>query len=145
MHRKEFIKQCGFTCLGGALMTSMLEGCSTSHHITGQLTGGELNIPLAKFENGKGTSYHNYMVVQHDALQYPICVFRLAENEFIALLMQCTHQGAELQVFGDKLQCPAHGSEFTKQGEVQNGPADKHLRTLPVHIVNDQIKISLNK
>lgn len=145
MYRKDFIKNCGFACLGGSLMTTILQGCTTSRNVTGLLTGGELSIPLSKFDNDKGPSYHSYVVVQHDAMQYPICVFRLAENEFVALLMQCTHQGAELQVFGDKLQCPAHGSEFTRRGEVQNGPADRHLRTLPVYIANNQIKISLNK
>jgi Rieske Fe-S protein len=57
--------------------------------------------------------------------------------------MRCTHQGAELQVFGDKLQCPAHGSEFSSKGAVQNGPADNTLRTFPVTIEKNQLKISL--
>jgi Rieske Fe-S protein len=57
--------------------------------------------------------------------------------------MKCTHQGSELQVFGDALQCPSHGSEFDKHGGLLNGPADKPLRTFPVKIENDQLKISL--
>jgi Rieske Fe-S protein len=57
--------------------------------------------------------------------------------------MRCTHQGTELQVFGDKLQCPAHGSEFNNSGAVQNGPADIKLRTFPVTLDNHQLKISL--
>ena len=59
--------------------------------------------------------------------------------------MQCTHQGSQLQVFGDKLQCPAHGSEFSNQGLVQNGPADQTLRKFPVYIESDFLKISLKK
>jgi Rieske Fe-S protein len=46
-------------------------------------------------------------------------------------------------VFGDRLQCPAHGSEFSNKGIVGNGPADTNLRTLPVTIQNDNIYISL--
>jgi Rieske Fe-S protein len=57
--------------------------------------------------------------------------------------MRCSHQGAELQVFGDKLQCPAHGSEFDNKGGVQSGPADIKLRTFAVVIENNQLKISL--
>jgi Rieske Fe-S protein len=57
--------------------------------------------------------------------------------------MRCTHQGTELQVFGDKLQCPAHGSEFNSKGGVQNGPADTTLRTFPVEIKNNLLHISL--
>ena len=57
--------------------------------------------------------------------------------------MRCTHQGTELQVFGDKLQCPAHGSEFNNLGQVGNGPADTALRTFLVTITDRQLKISL--
>jgi len=57
--------------------------------------------------------------------------------------MRCTHQGAELQVFGDKFQCPAHGSEFNSNGGIQNGPADMKLRTFAITIENNQLKISL--
>jgi Rieske Fe-S protein len=81
--------------------------------------------------------------VQHDQLQYPICVYRLSENEYTALWMSCTHQGTELQVFGDKLQCPAHGSEFSNRGDIQNGPADKSLRIFPVKVETNQLLISL--
>lgn len=59
------------------------------------------------------------------------------------MLMSCTHQNAELQVFGDKLQCPAHGSEFDNTGRVLNAPADTNLRTFPVTVENNTIKISL--
>jgi Rieske Fe-S protein len=57
--------------------------------------------------------------------------------------MQCTHQGAELQAFGDKLQCPAHGSEFSNRGQVESGPATAPLRTFPVSADNNELKISL--
>ena len=84
-----------------------------------------------------------YIVVNNDILQYPICVYRFSEKEYSALWMRCTHQGTELQVFGDKLQCPAHGSEFNNMGAVQNGPADAMLRTFPITIEKNQLKISL--
>jgi Rieske Fe-S protein len=59
------------------------------------------------------------------------------------MLMVCTHQGAELQVFGDKLQCPAHGSEFSNRGVLENGPANRDLRKFPIVIENNTLKISL--
>jgi Rieske Fe-S protein len=57
--------------------------------------------------------------------------------------MKCTHQGTELEVYGDRLQCPAHGSEFTKYGIVQNGPAEEHLRIFPVLVELNAVKINL--
>ncbi|MBK9939147.1 MAG: Rieske (2Fe-2S) protein [Chitinophagaceae bacterium] len=111
----------------------------------GKIAGDDLIVPLSDFGTKAGNEKHykKYVVVQNDVLQYPICVYRFNANEYTALWMQCTHQGAELQVFGDKLQCPAHGSEFTNKGAVQGRPADTTLRTFPITIEANQLKISL--
>ena len=88
-------------------------------------------------------SFTGLQLYKNDRLSYPICIYRNNEKDYAALWMRCTHQGAELQVFGDKLQCPAHGSEFNNQGGLQSGPADIKLRSFPVSIENNQLKISL--
>lgn len=145
MDRKSFIKNCGFACIGGTAMAAVLQSCTSAKILNGQVSGDDLIVHLTDFETRAGNEKHfkKYIVVQNDLLQYPICVYRLNENEYAALWMRCTHQGAELQVFGDKLQCPAHGSEFSSKGVVQNGPADITLRTFPVTIEKNQLKISL--
>jgi Rieske Fe-S protein len=145
MDRKDFIKSCGFACIGGAAITTLLQGCSGTKIISGKIGGDDLIVALKDFETkaGNETHYKKYIVVQNEILQYPICVYRLNANEYAALWMQCTHQGAELQVFGDKLQCPAHGSEFDSRGNLQSGPAEKKLRSFPIIVENNQLKISL--
>jgi len=145
MDRKHFLKSCGFACLGGTAMVSILQSCTGSKILSSKIAGDDLVVPLTGFETKAGAEKHfkKYLVVQNDLLQYPICVYRINEHEYTALWMRCSHQGAELQVFGDKLQCPAHGSEFSNKGAVQNGPADITLRTFPVVIEKDQLKISL--
>jgi len=142
MERKDFIKTCGFACLGGFLLSSVLEGCSSSKIIAGTIKNSDLVVPETVFGEGS-SSFKKYVVVQHDQLKYPVCVFRFSATEYSAVLMRCTHQGAELQVFGDRLECPAHGSQFSNKGEVKNGPADTNLRTFPVTVQNNQIYISL--
>jgi nitrite reductase/ring-hydroxylating ferredoxin subunit len=142
MVRKEFIRSCGFACLGGGVLMSLMEGCGSTKIISGTITDSDLVIPAAAFAL-KENKFRKYVVVQNDNMKYPICLYRVDEGNYTALLMRCTHQGTELQVFGDKLQCPAHGSEFNKKGIVQNGPASVNLRTFPVAIKNDQINISL--
>lgn len=144
MERKEFIKTCGFACLASAAINALLQGCTASKIINGKIVESDMIIPIRDFQTGKGTdSFKKYIVVHNDLLQYPVCIYRLSETEYTALWMSCTHQGTELQVFGDKLQCPAHGSEFTNRGDIQNGPADRSLRTFPVKIENNQLLISL--
>ena len=145
MDRKGFLKTCGFACAGGIGLTGILQGCSTTKLFTGKIIADDLVVPISHFEtkNGNNTYFKKYIVVQNDILQYPVCVYRVNENEYTALWMRCTHQGTELQVFGDRLQCPAHGSEFDNRGSVKNGPADTQLRTFAVLIEKDQLKISL--
>jgi Rieske Fe-S protein len=145
MDRKDFIKSCGFACIGGAGLGSLLQSCDATRLLSGRIAGDNLVVPFSDFEtkNGKDIYFKKYIVVQNDLLQYPICVYRFNEHEYSALWMRCTHQGTELQVFGDKLQCPAHGSEFDSRGGIQNGPADIKLRTFPVTVENNQLKISL--
>lgn len=146
MDRKYFIKSCGLACLTGTGIIALLDGCGSMKMMTGNIVGSNLVVPLSDFEKvngGKPNGYKKYIVIQNDALQYPVCVYRFSDNEYSALWMRCTHQGTELQVFGDKLQCPAHGSEFSNRGAVRNGPADQPLKTFPVQIINESLTISL--
>ena len=142
MQRKEFLKACGFACLGGGVLGSLLTGCAGTKMITGAIKDTDLVVPVAAFHTTEDT-VRKYVVVHQEQLKYPICIYRFSDTEYTALFMRCPHQGAELQVFGDRLECPAHGSEFNNKGIVQNGPADTNLRMFPVTINGDQLKISL--
>lgn len=133
------------SCVSGIAISTMLQACGVTKIISGSISGSDLIIPLSDFNTIKKgiTTFKKYVVVKNEHLQFPICIYRFSEQNYSALYMRCTHQGAELQVFGDKLQCPAHGSEFSNKGEASNPPAIENLRTFPVTILNDQIKISL--
>ncbi len=146
MKRKEFLKTCGIGCLGVMGGLSLLQSCAGTKYLTGEVSGSYLLVPLESFEEEKKGEkvFRKYVVVQNEKLEYPVCVYRFSATEFCAVLMRCTHQGTELQVFGDRLQCPAHGSEFSSTGAVQNGPADKNLRRFLVSEENGTLKIDLS-
>ncbi len=145
MKRKEFIKTCSVGCLGLSAFGVFLQSCSSPKMVVSPIVGDNMIVPISEFEitTKSGKSYRPYVISQNGMLLYPICIYRLGEKEYTALFMRCTHQGTELQVFGDKLQCPAHGSEFGNRGNVTNGPASTDLRTFPVTIDNELLKISL--
>jgi Rieske Fe-S protein len=147
MDRKEFLKTCGIGCMAMVGAATLLEGCAGPKFLSANIEGSDMMLTVADFEINKkgGRQYRKYIILQNEKLQYPICVYRISEREYHALWMRCTHQGAELQVFGDRLQCPAHGSEFTHKGTVHNGPADTGLRTFPVVIDGHQLKIDLRQ
>ncbi len=133
------------TCLGIGVPTLMMQSCGIAKTLTGKIDQYDLVIPLTEFETMAGNQIHykKYIVVNNDELKFPIAVFRHSNSLFTALWLQCSHQGAELQVFGDKLQCPAHGSEFNNKGIVTGGPANNDLRSFPVTVAKNHLRISL--
>jgi Rieske Fe-S protein len=142
MERKEFLKACGFACVGVLLPGLVLQSCKGGKMVTAQMDDAGMHVPLSAFvHNG---AYRAYIIAHNERLKYPVCIYRQSETEYMALLMRCTHQGTELQVFGDRLECPAHGSEFSKAGAVLTGPADTPLRTFTTTIVNNQLFIKLS-
>lgn len=143
MQRKDFIRQCAGGCLGLMIGPAALQGCAGTRYLSAMIEDSDMIVPLSAFANKDKGTFLSYVIVENEILQFPICVYRTSTTEYNALWMQCTHQGNELQVFGDMLQCPAHGSEFTRRGEVQNGPANMSLRTFPVTVLDDKLKISL--
>lgn len=145
MNRKDFIKTCGFVCLGGGAVSTLFQSCSITKTITGNINDSDLIVAVSEFEimSNDQIQYRKYIILNNDLLKFPVCVYRFDENNYTAIWLQCTHLGSELQVFGNKLQCPAHGSEFNSSGVVTNGPADRNLRTFPVILEDNFLKISL--
>jgi Rieske Fe-S protein len=147
MDRRDFIRKTCTACLAATVASTLVSSCMSTQYVSGTLGRNGITIQKNDFrirQNG-GTAYSSFVIVRNEALQYPICVFRVNDDSFTALWMQCTHQGAELQASGDVLQCPAHGSEFNNQGEVRKGPAGRALRSFPVTISNNDIFIDLRK
>ena len=142
MDRKTFIKNGCIACLGIAAGIPVLQGCAGTRYAASSLTDNGILLPLAEFQTRQHTR-RSYVVLQHDELQHPICVYRIDAAKYTALLMSCSHQGAELQASGDQLTCPAHGSEFDKYGNATQLPATAPLRTFPVSVINDQLFIDL--
>lgn len=143
MNRKDFIKKCGYACIGISSVSLLLQSCVPTKHITASISGDNLLIPKTDFI--KKDDYLNYLIVRNESLRFPIYLFRFSETEYTALYLQCTHQGNELNAYGDKLVCSAHGSEFNNKGEATNGPATDPLRSFPVQLDNQNIIISLKK
>jgi len=142
MDRKIFIKTCGLTCMGSSLLSVLLESCASSNYFAQtSITKDRITVRLSEFikiTKGK-TIQLKYILVRHDKFNYPICIYKLNEENYSALLMQCTHKGCELQAQGSFLICPCHGSEFNSLGVVQNPPAEQNLQIFKTSIDNENI------
>lgn len=144
--RREFISKTCAACVGGSVFSSMLSACSATHYVNGVFNANGISISKTEFEYVKKakTYTRQFILVHHDKMEYPIYLFRISDTEYSALWMKCTHQGSELQASGDHLYCPGHGSEFDKNGNVTQGPAEKHLRSFPVTIEGEALLINLS-
>lgn len=147
MDRRNFLKQSCTACLSLTAVSTLLVGCTATQYLPGTLSLNGVTVLKDDFKikQKESTAYSSFIIVRNDSLKYPICVFRKNEEEYSALWMQCSHQGAELLASGDVLQCSAHGSEFNSKGEVVTGPANNNLRSFPVTVNKNEIFIDLRK
>lgn len=69
-----------------------------------------------------------------------IVVTQPAAGEFKGFSAVCTHTGCVLNEIADgTINCPCHGSKFSLDGEVVNGPAKKPLEAVAVRVQGDSI------
>jgi len=86
--------------------------------------------------------------VGSSVLQSGIIVVRLAAandpSSFTAVQSACTHQGTTLNyVSGNNdFECPLHGSRFTTNGAVLNGPATTPLKKYTISITGNTMTIT---
>ena len=145
MHRRELIKQSCLGCLTGSLLSISLSNCVVTHYATGFMENIGLAVSKSEFIYLKKEQAltRKYIIVQNEKLEFPIYLYRFSENDFSAVWMKCTHQGAELRASGDALHCPSHGSEFNNRGMLSQGPAEINLRSFPISVLEDKILIDL--
>lgn len=147
MDRRNFIKSCCVIPGMGIAATSLfLQSCAKSTYFVQAVP--EKNVltikksAFIKVEKDK-TTERPYILVETAQFNFPICLYKLDDTSYSALLMECTHKGCELHPSGSFLVCPCHGSEFSNKGVVQNPPAEENLKSFPVKSDNEHIYIQL--
>lgn len=147
MNRKEFIKTACFLCMGGTIAAAALQSCGTANYYAkSTVVNKKIRIPLSEFitvDKNNQKVMRKYILVKQEQLTFPICVYRLSEQEYTALYMECTHSSCELTPHGAYLQCPCHGSEFSNKGVVQNPPAENNLKTFNITIEHEDLLIHI--
>ena len=146
MKRRGFIRTSCLSCIGGSALTLALQGCSSAYYAKQvDLKQNDLVIKKSEFVEIKKDkqSMRNVIVAKYEKLGFPIAIFRLDEEQYSAIYLECTHQGNEVQPHGNYLVCEGHGSEFDNKGKVTQGPAEKALRTFAVKTDQENIYINL--
>jgi cytochrome b6-f complex iron-sulfur subunit len=117
MNRRRFLS----TAAGAAGLVA-LSGCGD-----GEVTGpfAELPGPLS-ITVGQHAGLATIGNLVKIPLQ-PVAVKRTGPADFEAFSMSCTHQGCLTRISSNAFVCDCHGSRFTNDGAVAQGPAESPL------------------
>lgn len=73
----------------------------------------------------------------------PVYLLALDGGGFAALSSICTHRGCTVDISGQGLACPCHGSQYDREGQVTRGPANRALTRYPVRTMGDDLIIDV--
>jgi nitrite reductase/ring-hydroxylating ferredoxin subunit len=112
-------------------------GCAGARYLAPRLNPGRLSIPSAELAPGAAA------FLQTPEMPRPIFVRRDGSGQVVAVLASCTHQGCQPEPVGERLVCPCHGSEFTLEGAVLQGPAERPLQRYEATEENGEVVVWL--
>ncbi len=76
-----------------------------------------------------------------------LCLARTDDGEFCALDDECSHEEYSLsegEVWGDEIECPAHGSKFNlRTGAVRGLPATQPVRAYRTQVAGDDVMVEV--
>jgi Rieske Fe-S protein len=135
MDRREFVTVCA--CAGAGML---LVGCASLVTHPVPVTGQQVRLTLSEYP--ELSKPDGAIKVLPTDWEDPIYV--LADpTEFTAISPICTHRGCTVDVHGERLVCPCHGSTYDRQGRVLRGPAERSLTRFRVTRTGDSLTIDL--
>ena len=141
--RRKFLQSAQQVAVGACLLGAraalpvLALGCASVPYVRGDRRGNEVHLPFTALdEDGRA-------LVEVPGLDLPIFVRRVEGSPAAALSTRCMHRGCEVEPFADRLVCPCHGSEYTLEGAVIQGPAERALERFRVREMPDRLVIDL--
>jgi cytochrome b6-f complex iron-sulfur subunit len=141
MRRRDFVRRLPVVSSGLVLGASSLSvgACGGMAYLTPTGAPGRLVVRRAQLD-AEGQAF-----VQAPGMGRPVYLRRSGSGEVVALLASCTHNGCQPAPVGGRLVCPCHGSEFSLEGEVLEGPADRPLTRYEVTEDGAEVVIWLDR
>lgn len=141
MRRRDFVQRLpviGSGLLLGASSLS-LSGCGGVSYVVPATSPGRLVIDAGDL-GLDGAAF-----LQAQGMSRPVYVHRTDSGQIVALLASCTHNGCQPAPHADRLVCPCHGSEFSLEGDVLQGPADRPLTRYEVTEADGHVTVWLDR
>jgi cytochrome b6-f complex iron-sulfur subunit len=133
--RREFIGVC--SC-ASALVAA---GCASIIARPVTATDGKISLALTDFP--QLAEPNGSAAIQPQGMSDPLFVLRTGNRQFTVLSPICTHRGCTVEVAGERLECPCHGSMYDREGKVLQGPAERALTRYQATVQGDRLLIDL--
>ena len=136
--RRAFVRRLPVLTAGlaaGASAASLSACAGTPYLAPRMLPDGSLLVATAEVDE-RGEAF-----LQVRGMQRPVYLHRSDAGPWTAVLASCTHRGCQPEPVGDRLACPCHGSEFSFEGDVLAGPADRPLTRYEVIEEDDRLLV----
>jgi Rieske Fe-S protein len=132
--RREFVKLGTGCALALAIGSAgLMQSCTVAKIYNTEVQKNQVMIPLSEFTKDK------MRTIRIPKWKYDILVIKKTDQEYTALLLECTHRQYELNVNARGINCPAHGSAFDFEGKVRVGPANQPLKHYQTRIQGENL------
>jgi Rieske Fe-S protein len=132
--RREFVVR------GAMLSAALLAGCASMVTHPVPVASGSIQLSLTQYPELSRAD--GAVKLQPEGLEHP--VYLLASGgSFVAVSPICTHRGCTVDIHGERLVCPCHGSTYDRSGNVLKGPAQRPLTRYAVSRMADTLVIQL--
>jgi Rieske Fe-S protein len=124
--RREFIKKSAIgIVVGGTVLSSLDIVKFAAETKLGKIlrNGNDVVVNLKDAKNSALAKVGGSVLLDDDNM-----LIRTSQTQFAAVNLICTHKGCTVEIEGNKFVCPCHGSEYTLEGKVTEGPAKKDLK-----------------
>ena len=140
LSRRDFIKRSAVGVIAGGAMLSTFNieafaGSSAAKALF-RRSGDDIVVSLS--ENSALAKVGGNVKVNDELM-----LIRNSETTFTAVRTICTHKGCDVEIEADKFVCPCHGSEYTLDGKVTQGPAKNNLKTFETIFDSDKGTVTI--
>ena len=136
MDRKEFLASLG---IGAAVIacSSCLDGCNVPNPVSAAPTNVDFTLNLADPANAALANNGGYLY------KNGIVVAKTTSGSYVAVYSVCTHAGGTVQydARNNRFNCPVHGSNFSTDGSVINGPANQALAKYNTSLTGSSLRV----
>ena len=132
--RRRFLAGCA-----GAVAAMGLPGCASL--VTRSVTPVDGRVELQLSQHPELLERGGYLKVEPKGYPDEVYVVALEDGGYAALSPICTHLGCTVEIEGERLVCPCHGSTYSRSGTVLQGPAQEPLRRYPSRVTADGVLI----